>query len=103
MLLENGAWIEAADENGDNPLMLAAGRGYHEVVRMLLENGAWIEVHNRARERPLNTAMRLGHVEVVRILLEKGANKHCVIPKYKEKSFVPIHHRTTILRLLSDE
>lgn len=73
------------------------------MVRILLERGARIERKDGGGSTPLIFAASKGHVEVVKILLEKGANKHGVIPKIEEKSSDPTHHRTEILRLLSDE
>ena len=39
-LLEHGADANARGDNGETPMMMAAGYGYTEIVRILLEHGA---------------------------------------------------------------
>ena len=74
LLLENGANIEAKDENELTALRNASQRGYETVVRLLLENRANIEAKSIYGITALRRAALTGHEIVVRLLLEKGAN-----------------------------
>ena len=48
LLLEAGADVRAADENGDTPLMLASRGGREAVVKLLLEAGADVAATTQA-------------------------------------------------------
>jgi ankyrin repeat protein len=75
LLLEEGANVNARDEDTWTPLHRGAQYGHIGVVRLLLEKGANINVQTvRTRQTALHLATREGHVEVVRLLLDKGAN-----------------------------
>ena len=62
VLIQAGAEINKAEENGETPLYTAAERGHETVVRALIEAGAYF---NKARDdgytprsSPLITALR---------------------------------------------
>src|SRR5262245_3232884 len=60
-----------------SPLVLAAGRGHLEVVRLLLDRGAdpnLPEEGNAPHGRALYSAVYGKHLDVARLLLEHGAN-----------------------------
>lgn len=62
-------------------LILAAQKGWLEVVSILLENGAEIEARDREGRTPLSWASGNGHVHVVEELLERSA--HLDLPDLK--------------------
>ncbi|KAK4158897.1 ankyrin repeat-containing domain protein [Cladorrhinum sp. PSN259] len=74
LLLEKGANIERADENGMTPLGLAAKLGKVALAELLLEKGANIEGASYQGMRPLALAAEKGHDALAKLLLEKGAN-----------------------------
>ena len=47
MLLDGGADIEAKENNGGTPVMLASSEGHDKVVKLLLDGGADIEVKDK--------------------------------------------------------
>lgn len=90
-LLENGANINAQDEDGETALIVAAQNGHTETVKILLENGADVNIiatyasyyrnlstaDLRAKDYDGNTALakaaHRGAVEIVKMLLDAGA------------------------------
>ncbi|KAK0709428.1 ankyrin repeat-containing domain protein [Lasiosphaeria miniovina] len=73
-LPEKAANMEAAGDDGQTVLWLAAESGHEAVVRLLLEKGANIEASAYYGRTVLWSAAESGHEVVVRLLLEKGAN-----------------------------
>lgn len=53
VLIDHGADINAAGENGDTPLHRAAGAGHDEMVKFLVSRGADVTIRNRYGETPL--------------------------------------------------
>jgi ankyrin repeat protein len=51
-LLENGAFVDAAEEDGTTALIAAACKGHTEVCRLLFEKGASVEAAGRMEGRP---------------------------------------------------
>ena len=76
LLLDNGADIEAKDDNGMTPLMLAIQCSQLEMVRILLAKGA--DVNIRACYdllTPLKVAVKFSKsLEIVRLLIGNGAD-----------------------------
>jgi ankyrin repeat protein len=60
-LVEEGADVEALDEQGWRPLHIAACDGRVEVARTLLEAGADVQAATAAGWRPLYLAEEHGH------------------------------------------
>ena len=58
--VELGAEVNAANEDGDTALHLAAFHGFKTVVRFLVSQGANLDVKNERGETPLERAMRNG-------------------------------------------
>ena len=65
--------VDAKDEVGSTPLILASGYGLKEVVAALIEAGADINVQGNEGDTPLYVAGQQGHLEVVKELLTGGA------------------------------
>jgi len=82
MLLDAGASTTIQTSIPDfgyvDPLMLAAGRGHHEVAKALLDHGAktgvFCQIDSVGRMTPLLMAARAGDDETVRMLLDHGAD-----------------------------
>jgi len=65
-----GIDLDAANEAGENALMMAALRGHEALVRRLLARGAEV---NKPGWAPLHYAATGGHAGIVRMLLERHA------------------------------
>jgi uncharacterized protein len=83
--LARGTDVNARDENGITPLMVAAkgsrpdlsdpsATDHPEVVQCLVEHGAEVNAATDTGFAALLWAARYGHAKVVRVLLDKGAN-----------------------------
>ncbi len=72
-LLRQGVGPNETDENGDAPLIIAAYRGYTEIVRALLEAGADLGVLDpNMKATALHAAAYAGRTEAARLLIEYG-------------------------------
>ena len=72
--MEAGADLNLANNNGLTALMLAAGHGHVEVVRVLLEAGADVNLASNNGSTASMLAAGQGHVEVVRLLVVAVGN-----------------------------
>ncbi|GAW19636.1 hypothetical protein ANO14919_091250 [Xylariales sp. No.14919] len=61
-------------EQGDTALVLAAWRGYAEVLCLLLDSGADVNVRNRDGEPALIYAIRESNQAMAQLLLDRGAD-----------------------------
>ena len=76
MLIQAGADVNAKSQQyGTSVLMMAAMKGYHEVVAELLAAGAKVNETNKSRFTALMLAARGNHKTVIRQLLKAGARK----------------------------
>ena len=75
-LLDNGAEIDAQDEDGDTPLIQASGEGWLEVVRLLLERGADVNFQNHGGSTALILAAAYDNADIVSLLLQHGADRN---------------------------
>ena len=73
-LLASGADIDARDRHGGTALMIAAVKGFGEVVGWLIEHGAALDHKGKYGLTALMLAVINGHVDVVRKLADAGAN-----------------------------
>jgi len=73
-LVDLGAEIEAACNQGSTALSWASFRGHEQVARFLLDRHADIETRNNKGFTPLVCASQEGHVPVIELLLTRLAN-----------------------------
>ena len=67
LLIQNGAEINAKDNQQATPLHFAVRSGNYEVVNLLLKNGAKKELKNNANLTPLQYAEMSEHEDFKRI------------------------------------
>jgi len=73
--LDDGADIEAKDNNGWTALILASNEGNKEIVELLLDRGADVETTIKdSLVTALIIAIDRGHKEIKKLLLENGAD-----------------------------
>ena len=72
-LLEQGAKVEAENDDGWRPIHLAARHGHGEIAKVLVNHSAKIEVEYNDGVRALHLAAGKGHAEVAEVLLDRGA------------------------------
>jgi len=73
-LLDQGAVIDARDEAGRTPLMLAATQGKLEMVRLLLARGADPNAADNAGHTPLQQATKRNLRDIAALLEQAGAH-----------------------------
>ena len=69
-----GADVNAADESGNTPLVLASGNRDWELVERLAQAGAGLNVPGQGGVTALMVAAAHGHLVAVKKLVEKGAS-----------------------------
>jgi ankyrin repeat protein len=72
-LLERGADVNKANDEGETPLYWASRNGHLEVVKTLLAAEAEVDKADNVGQTPLHSASYNGHVEVVKTLLAAEA------------------------------
>ena len=84
-LVQNGANINLADNNGNTALMSAAFNGYLNVVEFLFQNGANINLANNNGNTALMVVDQRRHPDIVKFLLSKLTIINILIePRYFE-------------------
>jgi ankyrin repeat protein len=68
------ALVNAADQDGQTPLHLAADKGHRQVAACLIEAGADVNARATGQITPLHRAVIKGHWAVVQLLLDAGAD-----------------------------
>ena len=74
LLLEQGADVAAADNDGDTALSFAARGGHEAVAQLLLQHGADATAANNDGTTALMYAAEGGHEAVAQLLLQHGAD-----------------------------
>ena len=74
LLLDTGADINKAADDGYTPLGVAASRGNKEIIKLLLANGADVNKAINNGATPLYIAAQEGKKEVAQLLLANGAD-----------------------------
>ena len=68
ILVERGADMNKADNNGATPLLIASQKGHVDVVKILVERGADINKATNDGYTPLDVAKHFNHTEIIRLL-----------------------------------
>ena len=71
-LLNAGADVNCADQNGYTALIVAAGNGNLNAVRALLRHGAMVSSRTGSGTTALSAALAIANPQIARILLEAG-------------------------------
>ncbi len=74
VLLENGADVDAIDDNGVVPLHCAIRRCFLDAVEVLIANGVDVNLRDKEGLTPLHVAAQEGYPAVVEELLKAGAD-----------------------------
>ncbi|GAB7331479.1 hypothetical protein MBLNU13_g02884t1 [Cladosporium sp. NU13] len=78
LLIARGVSLQSdSDECDITALMVAAGQGSTEIVRLLLDKGAPFDTSSRARWTALHYAAASGNDHTVRMLWQRGASANC--------------------------
>jgi uncharacterized protein len=73
-LLDQGAEIDARNDRGERPLILAILAGHDAVAELLIEQGAAIDGRNAGGFTPLHAAAYSGDAAMAELLIGKGAD-----------------------------
>ncbi len=72
-LIAQGADVDERDANGDAPLIIAAYKGYTNILRLLLEAGADVSVVDPGmKATALHAAAYAGHADAAKLLIDHG-------------------------------
>jgi cytohesin len=72
--LAAGTNVNAKDDNGRTPLLLAVEESHKEIAELLILKGANVNAKNQNEVTPLHWAAARGHKEIVELLIAKGAD-----------------------------
>ena len=91
--VKKGANIEAKDQSGSTPLMIAVGNADTAMVRFLLDRGARVDTRNTDGADVLIEAAQMGRASVVELLLQKRTGQRVL----NEAIFRAIEYQPMIL------
>ncbi len=120
-LINEGASVNATDQNGQTPLHLAAKNGHEEVVKALLNKGANVNAKDNDEQTPLNLApngdirtllidtalleaVKKGEIDKVESLIREGADVNALDTNLNNSLYwaVKNNHSTTAEVLLDN-
>jgi ankyrin repeat protein len=73
--LDDGADVNAKNDNGETPLHLAAMEDHKEIAELLITKGADVNAKNRGGSSVLDYATRLGQPETADLLRKHGGKR----------------------------
>jgi ankyrin repeat protein len=73
-LLDQGANINAADDQGATPLSNAISREHSEIVQFLVDRGVKVNIKDIREFTPTTQAAAAGNVEIIKILAKAGGD-----------------------------
>jgi ankyrin repeat protein len=94
MLLNLGADVNGADQQGRPPLHDACLKGRLDTVKLLLDRGAKIGALDENKATPLHDAALGGSAKVIELLLERKAD----IAVHDSKGLTPLDYATKMER-----
>jgi len=102
-LLENGADVNAKDNDGYTPLHYAAIKNKVDFARLLVEKGADVNAKSNDGITPLHVAAWGGHVDVARFLVENGADVNAKNDDWTPLHYAAIKNKVDFARLLVEK
>ncbi len=89
-LIEKGADIRLATENGDQAIHFASSNGFDDIIKLLLDKRADVHALNeRISFTPLHWAAMANHLSIVSLLLQNGAMINAIAEK--SSGYTPLH------------
>ncbi len=79
-LVDEGAWVDIPDNEGNTALMFAAMFGYDKIAEKLLAKKAKVNVRNRHGRTALLFAVQSDQLAIVEMLLKAGADPRIEAP-----------------------
>lgn len=102
--LERGVDVNATDENGFTPLMMAASEDQPEIAQLLIDKGAKVNFVNAQGWTALTEAADEGALATAKVLLNAGADAHLKIKNDASPiRMAASEGHTQILQLLIDK
>ena len=71
-LIEEGANVDARDENKDTPLFIAVGQGHKDIAELLILKGANVNAVDKKGRTPLDLANYSHHKDLAEFLIKHG-------------------------------
>ena len=97
-LIDSGADVNQAGEQGWTPLNWAAGKGNVEVTTLLVESGADVFKTGRDQRTPYMIALAAGHADVVRFLRQAEDSVQGEKPGRQPRAYCKAYHASDFRR-----